>query len=133
MTPTSTRGAARVWKLESSTTHQSGNVGGSSSSSSGNPMLPASAVRRPSARRKCAISALTVLLPFVPVTAITRACGCSANHSAVPDVNSVPLCCASRISGRYALMPGDLMTTSNALSAAASGGVVIGSPRHHRL
>ena len=45
-------------------------------------MLPASAVRRPSARRKCAISALTVLLPFVPVTAITRASGCSANQSA---------------------------------------------------
>jgi hypothetical protein len=87
-----------VWKLDSSIAQNSASA--SINSSSGSPMLPASAVRRPSARRKCAISALTVLLPFVPVTAITRASGCSANQSAVPDVNRVPLCCASMISGR---------------------------------
>ncbi len=50
--------------------------------------------------KRCAIKALTVLLPLVPVTAITRASGCSANHSAVPAVKCVPACSASSTSGR---------------------------------
>src|SRR5690606_42075583 len=57
-------------------------------------LLPASATRRPRARNRCATSAVTVLFPLVPVTAITRAAGFSANHSAVPEVTRVPLCCA---------------------------------------
>ena len=78
------RGSARP-RLPDAAPHSRGLVAGqfdhpelgagstSSSSSSGRPMLPASAVRWPAARSRCAISAVVVLLPLVPVTQIVRA------------------------------------------------------------
>ena len=125
---------SRVWKLDSSITHQSG-AGGwsgpptSSRSSSGRPMFPASATRCPPLRRMCAINAVTVLLPLVPVTQIVRASGCSANHSAVPEVKRTPARCAGAAGGLYGLMPGDLMTKSNCVSVSASAAVVINRNR----
>src|SRR6185369_16454787 len=82
------------------------------------------ATRRPPLRRMCAINAVTVLLPLVPVTQIVRACGFSANHNAVPDVKRTPARVASGAGDLYGLMPGDLITISNCASAAASGAAV---------
>src|SRR5207342_304252 len=95
----------------------------SSISSSGKPMLPASAVRYPPARNRRASNAVVVLLPFVPVTQIvrpSRSASCSANHNAVPPMKRVPRSAAARASSRYGLMPGDFTTTSKAASASAS-------------
>jgi hypothetical protein len=115
--------ASRAWKLDSSITHASGAGATSSSSSSGRPMLPASAVRLPAARSRCAISALTVLLPLVPVTQIVLSPACSANHRPVPPTKLVPIISASAAGEAYGLMPGDFTTTSNEASLAASGSV----------
>ena len=89
--------ASRVWKLDSSKTQACACP--CSSSSSGMPMLPASAVRNPAARSRCATSALVVLLPLVPVTQMVRASGLAANHSAVPPTKRVPHACACSSSG----------------------------------
>src|SRR3546814_12501915 len=86
-------------------------------------MLPHSAVRWPPARSRCASSAVVVLLPLVPVTQTVRASGRSANHSAVPPMIIVPRSRAATASGRYGLMPGDLITTSKAASRSAVASV----------
>jgi len=116
---------SRVWKLDNSITHQSGSRATSSKSSSAQPMLPASATHFPLLRKICAISAVTVLLPLVPVTQIVCASGRSANHNAVPDVKRTPAASASETGDWYGLMPGDLMMTSNCFRAAPSAGDVM--------
>ena len=63
-------------------------------------MLPASAVRWPPARSKCAISAVVVLLPLVPVTQIVCAPGCSANQNALLPMKRVPDAIARSTSAR---------------------------------
>src|SRR5690606_4004567 len=100
----------------------------SSSSSSGWPMLPVSAVRWPPTRSRCASSAEVVLLPLVPVTHTVRASGRAANHSAVPPMKRVPCAAAASTSGRYGLMPGDLITISKADSRSAVASVSTTSP-----
>ncbi|GIX37163.1 MAG: hypothetical protein KatS3mg127_0402 [Silanimonas sp.] len=67
----------------------------SSSSSSGRPMLPASAVRSPAARSRKATRAVTVLLPLVPVTQTVCAPAFSENQIAVPLAKRTPLSSAS--------------------------------------
>jgi hypothetical protein len=57
------------WKLDSSTASTSYAVPSSATSTSGSPMLPRGAVRRPAARRIAATMVVVVVLPFVPVTA----------------------------------------------------------------
>jgi hypothetical protein len=63
------------WKLESSSTHTSGSVPASmcaaSVSSKVGPMLPATATVLPARATNWPVSAVTVVLPLVPVTAST--------------------------------------------------------------
>jgi hypothetical protein len=80
-------------------------------------MLPASAVRWPPARRRCASSAVVVLLPLVPVTQAAAwttpsSPARSQNQSVVPPMKRVPRYEAAIASGLYGLMPGDFTTTS---------------------
>ena len=83
-------------------------------------MLPASAVRKPAARSRCASSAEVVLLPLVPVTHSVRAmvpsCARSPNHNAVPPMKRVPFAAANSASGLLGLIPGDFTTTSKVAS-----------------
>jgi len=63
------------WKLDNSSTQTSGNVSASmradSVSSKVGPMLPATATGLPTRSTSWPVSAVTVVLPLVPVTAST--------------------------------------------------------------
>ena len=66
------------WKLDNSRTNTSGQgrappavSKGANTSSTASPMLPATTVARPAARHSAPVSAVTVVLPFVPVIAST--------------------------------------------------------------
>ena len=65
-------------------------VGASSRSSTGTPILPASASVRPAARARWATNVAVVLLPFVPVTPMAPEPPVSASHSAVAVVAATP-------------------------------------------
>ena len=72
MTPTSGMmpGVSCNWKDDSSSAAQVGGVFMSASSDTGVPILPTSAASCPNARRRWPISAVVVVLPLVPVTAM---------------------------------------------------------------
>src|SRR5690606_36328855 len=96
-------------------------------------MLPASAVRCPPARSRCASNAVVVLLPLVPVTQTVPGTTPSAparspNHSAVPPTKRVPRAPAAMASALYGLIPGDFTTTSYAASRSPVASASITSP-----
>ncbi len=63
-------------------------------------MLPMSSARRPSSARIAAAREAVVLLPLVPVTAITRASPKSSSQTAIAVVTRVPAASASASSVR---------------------------------
>ena len=69
-------------------------------SSMGRPMLPAMTAFKPLAFNRCAVKAVVVLLPFVPVMQMVRASGFSANQILLAVVNRVPALRAASSSGR---------------------------------
>ena len=62
-------------------------------------MFPAATAFQPTPRRMCAINAVVVLLPLVPVTQIVRHVGASANHRLSSEVNRTPSARARNTSG----------------------------------
>ena len=70
------------WNDETSATMTS--HGSSITSSKGRPMFPAATVRTPDALSMAVISIVTVLFPFVPVTAMTGTDAASSPRSMSP-------------------------------------------------
>ena len=89
------------WKLDSSSTKTSGQFESAGSvSSTASPMLPATIVARPPARASAPVSAVTVDLPFDPVTASTFCSGGSSRaKSSMSPTSSAPRATAAAIAG----------------------------------
>ncbi len=82
-------------------------------------MLPASSAGSPAARARWPASAAVVLLPFVPVTPITRRPPRSASHSEVAVVTWMPRSRSAASSGLWIETPGERTTTSHSASRAS--------------
>ena len=93
-------------------------------------MLPATQVVRPAASHSAPVSAVTVVLPFVPVIARTFCSGGSARaKSSMSPTSSTPRATAAAISGWSFATPG-LIAIRSAPSNVASlnGPVASGTP-----
>ena len=114
------------WKLESSSTQTSGNDPASSrrisAVSAAGEMFPATSQSTPAVRHMLPATAVTVLLPFVPVIASRRAPGWPARKrakSSISPTTSSPRARASRMTGVSSDTPG-LAATSSIPSRSAS-------------
>ena len=94
------------WKLDSSSTKQSGRVSWSfSTSSTGTPMLPATTAFSPHCLHMSPTRAVTVLLPLDPVMARTGE-SISRRKSSTSPITSIPLSRARWIAGSCSETPG---------------------------
>src|SRR6516164_1194442 len=75
-------------------------------------------------RSRCTAIAVVVLLPFVPVMHAIRAGSASAMNRPSPPQTATPASSSRVTSGRYRLIPGLLITTSQSRSARTPSGSV---------
>ncbi len=125
------------WKLDNSRTNTSGQgrappavSNGVNTSSTASPMLPATTVARPAARHSAPVSAVTVVLPFVPVIASTFCSGGNARaKSSMSPASSAPRATAAAIGGWSLGTPGLIaIRSAPANVASVNGPVVSGTP-----
>ncbi len=127
------------WKLDSSTTSTSKPSGSRTASSTGVPMLPTGATRKPASRSMCAVSWVVVVLPFVPVTRIhsaARTLSRTRQASSMSPQIGMPRSTAARSHGWSGRRPGEASTSS--ASTIASGTTsrpasAIGTPSTPRI
>jgi hypothetical protein len=90
--------ASSSWKLEASqTTVASGSIS-PTSDASGVPTFPATATGSPAVRHRCPTSSVTVVFPFVPVTATNRF-GRSRQEASSSPITGIPTLRAPAITG----------------------------------
>src|SRR5690606_1291565 len=129
-----TEGAQCSWKLDSSTANRS--TGSVRTSSTGLPMLPHSALRRPSASSMACSIDVVVVLPLVPVTtsqrrgAPNRPAASSRQASSTSPHTGTPAAAAATSTGAVGGSPG-LVTTSakSPIRFSAAAGSSTATPR----
>src|SRR5262245_4598317 len=115
------------WKLETSATTSASAGTSSACSESGVPMFPATSVGRDCAFSNSPVSVVVVVLPLVPVIAMTSA-SIAMNPSSSSPITGTPRALAAASAGRVDGTPG--LTTTRSAPANASSGCPPAHTRH---